>query len=254
MKRGVGLKWSLKSLLTTLVLQIPEAPERAPGELNRVHRYERDRQVLKSWPAFSKTQSAKGTLKVSQLDTRGFSVSLLAIWSTPRIWRHQSNRKEYFHPTQLSCLLWACAASWYHSSVRESGTPCPSLHRHPQSYLLILILPRVVFLQPVCQGAVLEGAGHPVLHLDLAQGLRVGDHLHHPCEGGTGSLSREGAVGTRLQVPCWMLLCKLNSRASGQSLIIRGVGNGRKDAAPQVSHSTLWLWSLLFMVLLLFCF
>lgn len=129
MKRGVGLKWSLKSLLTTLVLQIPEPPERAPGELNRVHRYERDRQVLKSWPTFSKTQSAKGTLKVSRLDTRGFSVSLLAIWSTPRIWRHQSNRKEYFHPTQLSCLLWACAASWYHSSVRESGTPCPSLHR-----------------------------------------------------------------------------------------------------------------------------
>lgn len=59
---------------------------------------------------------------------------------------------------------------------RVRHTPAPK----PQSYLLVLILPRVVLLQPVGQGPVLEGAGHPVFHLDLAQGLGVRDHLHHP--------------------------------------------------------------------------
>ena len=35
-------------------------------------------------------------------------------------------------------------------------------------HLLVLILLGVVFLQPVCQGPVFEGARHAVLHLDFA--------------------------------------------------------------------------------------
>lgn len=46
-------------------------------------------------------------------------------------------------------------------------------------HLLVLVLFGVVFLQPVGQRPVFEGACHAVLHLDLAQGLGVGDHLHH---------------------------------------------------------------------------
>lgn len=46
-------------------------------------------------------------------------------------------------------------------------------------HLVVLLLARVVFLQPVSQRAVLEGAGDPVLYLYLSQRLCLRDHLHH---------------------------------------------------------------------------
>ena len=121
-------------------------------------------------------------------------------------------------------------------------------HKHPtpaspplQPYLLILVLPRVVLLQPVGEGPVLKGTGHPMLHLDLAQGLRVGDHLHHPCEGRhrvTLQCREKTSVKRGLQELCWMCPCKLSPRTFGQTLMTRGKINLIPKATRERTNKT----------------
>lgn len=107
------------------------------------------------------------------------------------MWRHPLATCVSFLPTQLSWTGLVFTQPYPAPSL--APTPAPALR--PQSYLLVLVLPRVVFLQPVCQGPVLEGTGHPVLHLDLAQRLGIGDHLHHPCERRRGCGTPEQSQG-----------------------------------------------------------
>ncbi len=46
-------------------------------------------------------------------------------------------------------------------------------------YLLILVLSRVVFAEPLCEGLVFKGSSDAVLHLDLSQGVRGRHQFHH---------------------------------------------------------------------------
>lgn len=48
------------------------------------------------------------------------------------------------------------------------------------THLVILLLCRVVLLQPVSQRSVFEGTCDSVFYLDLPQSVSVRNHFHHP--------------------------------------------------------------------------
>lgn len=70
-------------------------------------------------------------------------------------------------------------------------------------HLVILLLARVVFLQPVSQWAVLKGASDAVLNLYFSQCLRLRDHLHHTWP---AVESQQSAGQPTLQDTEWMMI------------------------------------------------
>lgn len=91
-------------------------------------------------------------------------------------------------------------------------------------YLVVKLLAGVVFLQPVSQRAVLEGAGDAVLYLYLPQRLRLRDHLHHTWPAG-GAVSWQDSQHSNGQSDC--ALQRINKAQTSASA---------GGAAPEQDH------------------